>query len=306
MQPTLAWILATLSAILFLAAAVVWRLDRWHGRKQKLPTEWGLSARPVFSADERRAYRQLREALPEHVVLAKLPLVRFCQPMDPQEVRYWYDLLGNVHVSFAICSASGRVLAAIDLEGVRGSSGRSVQIKQSVLAACRIRYLRCPPEHLPSIPELQLLVPQAASAARGPQAAAAAAWRLNDPAQPAARRREFAALWKDTASVQDYFFGNGRQAPASPAAARASGPAAGWGKLRLSADDIGGVVVETPSLATAAPTDPAASPVQADAPAEPAGPGSLHPAVMPARIDPDLAERPGLAPVVAPASNLRH
>jgi hypothetical protein len=302
MQPTLAWILATLSAVLFLAAALAWRLDRRFGRQQKLPTEWGLSARPVFSADERRAYRQLREALPEHVVLAKLPLVRFCQPMDPRQVRYWYDLLGNVHVSFAICSANGRVLAAIDLEGVRSPSRRSVEIKQSVLAACRIRYLRCPPEHLPSIPELQLLVPQAASAPRGPQAAAAAAWRPHDATQPAARRREFAALWKETASTQDYFLGNGRGTPAAPAAARAPGSAPGWGKLRLSDDDIGGVVVETPAFATGF----VAPPTQADAPAEPTSPGSLHPAVSPARIDPPGTERAGLTPVAAPASNLRH
>jgi hypothetical protein len=84
------------------------------------------------------------------------------------EVRYWYELLGAIHITFAICSANGRVLAAIDLDTDRGNSRRVLQIKQSVLAACRVRYLRCPVDHLPSIPELQLLVPQS-SAARGPQ-----------------------------------------------------------------------------------------------------------------------------------------
>jgi hypothetical protein len=54
----------------------------------------------------------LREALPHHIVLSKLPLVRFCQPNDPGEVQFWYDLLGTNHVGFAICSANGRVLAA--------------------------------------------------------------------------------------------------------------------------------------------------------------------------------------------------
>ena len=74
------------------------------------------SARPVFSSDERRVYRQLREALPHHIVLSKLPMVRFCQPTDPSEVRFWYELLGSIHVTFAICSANGRVLAAIDMQ----------------------------------------------------------------------------------------------------------------------------------------------------------------------------------------------
>ena len=87
-------------------------------------------------------------------------------------MRYWYELLGAIHVTFAICSANGRVLAAIDLDTDRGNSRRVLQIKQSVLGACRVRYLRCPVDHLPSIPELQLLVPQSAAAARGPQAGA--------------------------------------------------------------------------------------------------------------------------------------
>jgi hypothetical protein len=101
-------------------------------------------------------------------VLAKLPLVRFCQPADPKSVRYWFDLLGANHVTFAVCSANGRVLAAIDLSYDRGGPpGRSTRIKQAVLAACRVRYLRCPADHLPSIPELQLLVPQGSNASRG-------------------------------------------------------------------------------------------------------------------------------------------
>ena len=91
----------------------------------------------------------------------------------PARVRYWYDLLGSIHVTFAVCSANGRVLAAIDLDTDRGNSRRVLQIKQSVLGACRVRYLRCPVDHLPSVAELQLLVPQAGADARGPQAAAA-------------------------------------------------------------------------------------------------------------------------------------
>ena len=163
----------------------------------------------MFSTDERRVYRQLREALPHHIVLSKLPLVRFCQPSDPNEVRYWYDLLGAIHVTFAICSANGRVLAAIDLDTDRGNSRRVLQIKQSVLGACRVRYLRCPVDNLPSIAELQLLVPQGASASRGPQPAPSRP-SARDEQAPASvtpmRRRERATLWQDSTFFQDSFF----------------------------------------------------------------------------------------------------
>lgn len=215
MQQLLPWILASLSLALLLGAAVLWMLYGRKPRLRPLPTEWTLTPRPVFSTDERRVYRQLREALPHHVLLSKLPLVRFCQPVDPHEVRYWYELLGSVNVTFAICSANGRVLAAIDLSYDRGGPpGRSTRIKQAVLAACRVRYLRCPADHLPSIPELQLLVPLGSNASRGPQPAQGAgsmpgaAPGMGGVAS-AGRRRERSTLWQDSMSFHDSFFSSG-------------------------------------------------------------------------------------------------
>ena len=218
MQPNLPWILALATV------AVCWHCSRCGARAARtprptpLPTEWTLTARPVFSTDERRVYRQLREALPHHIVLSKLPLVRFSQPTDPQQVRYWYELLGAIHVTFAICSANGRVLAAIDLDTDRGNSRRVMQIKQAVLGACRVRYLRCPVDHLPSIPELQLLVPQSAASARAPQAARVAdAGRDSPSGTGAERRRERSTLWQDSGFFQDSFFGAETRCDTGPA-----------------------------------------------------------------------------------------
>ena len=207
-----AWIAAGTATVLLVVVALAWV---WVARRPPaalpLPTEWALSARPVFSTDERRVHKLLREALPHHVVLSKLPLVRFSQPSDPNEVRFWYELLGAIHVTFAVCSANGRVLAAIDLDSDRGNSRRVLQIKQSVLGACRIRYLRCPVDNLPSAAELQLLVPSSTSAtARGPMPAMSP--RDLDEARDslattvATRRAQRSALWQDSSLFQDSFF----------------------------------------------------------------------------------------------------
>lgn len=172
-----------------------------------LPSEWALTGRPVFTADERRIYRLLREALPHHIILSKLPLVRFCQPTDANAVRYWYDLLGTHHVTFAVCSANGRVLAAIDLDSERGHSSRVLKIKQSVLEACRVRHLVCPVDKLPSVGELQLLVPQSGAAGRAPLPAPTLNKARDNLASTVANRRaERSALWQDSSLFQDSFF----------------------------------------------------------------------------------------------------
>jgi hypothetical protein len=161
MEALLPWILASVVLVALAAMLLAWRLPRQRAQQPKpLPSEWALAPRPVFSTDERRVYRQLREALPHHIVLSKLPLVRFCQPSDPNEVRYWYELLGSIHVTFAICSANGRVLAAIDLDTDRGNSRRITQIKQSVLGACRV------PRALPALPGGQPAVDRRTAVAR--------------------------------------------------------------------------------------------------------------------------------------------
>jgi hypothetical protein len=262
MQPMFPWILA------LAAVAVLVPLLLWIGLRQRqpaalppLPSEWKLVPRPVFSTDERRIYRQLREALPHHIVLSKLPLVRFCQPNDPQEVRFWYDLLGSSHVTFAICSANGRVLAAIDLETDRGVSRRALQVKQSVLAACRVRYLRCPVDHMPSIPELQLLVPHS-GAARGPQPSPSLHQARDTLSSTvASRRRERTALWQDSGFFQDSFFSpdnradfsnpSGFGALSSTAAARHGRAGEDSQPPRDDPNDIAGVVVDSPRFGAA-------------------------------------------------------
>ena len=255
---TVPWVAALLGLSLLGLVLLVWTwLARRPARGARLPTEWALSARPVFSTDERRVYKLMREALPHHIVLSKLPLVRFCQPSDPAEVRYWYELLGSINVTFAVCSANGRVLAAIDLDIDRGNSRRVLQIKQSVLGACRVRYLRCPVDNLPSPAELQLLVPSATAASRGPQPVSGPPSDLDEARDSlantvASRRAQRTALWQDSSLFQDSFFAPGERfdpfassefgslhTPGGANGAPRGGAGAGRG-------EIAGVVVDAP------------------------------------------------------------
>ncbi|MBA4177638.1 MAG: hypothetical protein C0505_13945 [Leptothrix sp. (in: Bacteria)] len=226
MQPLAPWSPVLLViALLLTAALVVMRLRR-RSSTSDLPTDWALTARPVFSAEERRLYRQLRDALPHHVVLSKLPLVRFCQPTHPDQVRYWYRLLGASHVTFAICSTNGRVLAAVDLESDRVTSMRAQRIKTSVLEACRVRYLRCGPDDVPSAAELQSLLPLPVLTARMatvPLPVSQSRDRLTSTV--ASRRQERANLWQDSTFADSRY--SSLLPPLDPAEEAASRAAAG-------------------------------------------------------------------------------
>ncbi len=158
------WILALLALALAvpLGLFVVLRAPRRNRPVDALPTRWPLVARPVLNRTERRLYRLICDALPDHPVFAKLPLVRMCHPADPdpKQVRYWFRLLGSTHVSFAVCDGRGRVLAAVDLVSEQSPpSLRTQRIKAAVLHACGVRYLTCTGDTLPTQPTLRSLVP---------------------------------------------------------------------------------------------------------------------------------------------------
>jgi hypothetical protein len=168
-MPSSVWILAAIAvtALIGLTALMLWWTTGNRRTPEELPREWPLMQRPIFATEERALYRQLRTALPHHTILAKLPLVRFCQPIERTELRYWFELLGPIHVSFVVCAENGRALAAIDIEKPhRKVSERTQKIKQSVLDACRIRYVKCRADQLPTASELALLVPSQGEASR--------------------------------------------------------------------------------------------------------------------------------------------
>ncbi|HXD07599.1 MAG TPA: DUF2726 domain-containing protein [Burkholderiaceae bacterium] len=203
------WTIALVILACAAGALWLWRRPAPRPGVPPLPTEWALMARPVFTSDERRAYRQLREALPHHIILAKLPLVRLCQPLDAQQGRYWYDLLGAIHVSFAVCSPNGRVVAAVDLDGRRPTSRRAAAIKAAVLENCRVRHLKCSADQFPSHHELQLLVPQQGQVSRPAPLHSAPAFheaRATLAHTVRAKRAERTQRWSDSGFTHDSFF----------------------------------------------------------------------------------------------------
>ncbi len=156
--PALSMLIAALLVGAALGGLAVWVGAGRRKRLAPLPREWTLAARRVLDGGERRVYNQLRLAFPKHIVIPKLPLVRLCQPATPEQVQYWYELIGAAHVTFAVCNPNGHVLLAIDLDNSRSHSRRSTRIKESVLAACGIERLHCAVDALPPLDALRALI----------------------------------------------------------------------------------------------------------------------------------------------------
>ncbi len=156
--PALSMLIAALLVGVMLGGLAAWAWAPPRRHLPPLPTEWTLASRRVLNTDERRVYNQLRLAFPKYIVMPKLPLVRLCQPATPDQVRFWYQLIGTAHVTFAVCNPNGHVLLVIDLDSTRSHSRRSTRIKESVLAACGIQRLHCAADDLPSIDELRSLM----------------------------------------------------------------------------------------------------------------------------------------------------
>lgn len=214
------WIIMAATVTVLISLLAVLRRSRSLGGPLGLPTEWPLTQRAIFSAEERLLHRQLRQALPHHTILAKLPLVRFCQPVDRKVLRQWFDLLSPIHVSFVVCSENGRILAALDVERLdRPTSRRVAVIKQSVFNSCRIRYVRCRADQLPSVAELQLLVPTQGEAARPVVPS-----KLIDPRTPPpvhttlaeSMRTRRSSMWRDSRYQTDSFFAPDGERAAPP------------------------------------------------------------------------------------------
>jgi hypothetical protein len=147
--------LLTTLAYAALALGLGFAVGRWwqEGHRRLLkrwPSEFKLNARPVFTTDERLLYKELKNALPNHVVLAKINLLRFCQSANDRDARLWFERLQALNVSFAICTINGTVISVIDIETPhRTTSARNQKLKEAVLETCRVRYVRCMSGHWP-------------------------------------------------------------------------------------------------------------------------------------------------------------
>jgi hypothetical protein len=124
--------------------------SRRSSRKDAIDTVigWQPEAARVLTTSETQAFEILVRSMPDHRVLAQVPLSRFLRVPTRNSYSDWLSRVGNLNADLLLCDAESRVLAVIDVRATQESdrSRRRHERMMRVLRAAGIplRFLRRP------------------------------------------------------------------------------------------------------------------------------------------------------------------
>ncbi len=121
----------------------IWWLRREASAKMRLPSKWPLTSRVLMTNEEHEVFKWLQGAFHDHMVMVKLPVLRFTVPVSKDENgggARWQELLGGVYCTFTVCTSNGNVVGCVDVPGKRGLNKGNRQLKESLLSDCRVAY----------------------------------------------------------------------------------------------------------------------------------------------------------------------
>ena len=112
-------------ALLLVVLFAWWRLRRRGGKagpdeeeEDRLDTiaAWPPQATRVLTTQERTLHSTLVRALPDHMVLAQVPMSRFIKVPKRHSYAEWLRRLGYQSLDFVVCDASSQVVAVVELQ----------------------------------------------------------------------------------------------------------------------------------------------------------------------------------------------
>ena len=144
------------------AAACHWFAKRRASEKVRLPGHWPLRLRGLVNANEKVVWAWLRKTFPDHVVMVKVPILRFTMLIDEHDsssegdsklrsdhvaahasVRNekWIELLNTVYSSFTVCTTNGRVVGCVDVLGNSTLTRGNRELKELMFLDSGVAYL---------------------------------------------------------------------------------------------------------------------------------------------------------------------
>jgi hypothetical protein len=81
---------------------------------------WPPQATRVMTSGECKAWSVLRTALPEHIILAQVPLSRFMKVPTRNSYSEWLRRVGMISADLVVCDAQSQVIAVVDVRAADG------------------------------------------------------------------------------------------------------------------------------------------------------------------------------------------
>ncbi|HJV69396.1 DUF2726 domain-containing protein [Ideonella sp.] len=151
-----------LAVLVVVAPALVW----WQ-RRQRVASgagalrvaeardtvaDWPPTLTRVLSVTERQAYQLLRQAVPELMVLAQVPLSRFIRVPTRYSYGEWLGRVGQLSVDLLVCDQTAAIVAVIEIRPAQESErSRQRHLRMTrVLKAAGVRVLVWPEGDLPT------------------------------------------------------------------------------------------------------------------------------------------------------------
>ncbi len=146
--------MSTLPILLLLLAAVLLLAWWWLRRRDRDEAEdrpidgldtlaaWSPEATRVLKAAERTAYVTLRHALPQHMILAQVPLARFIRVPTRHSYSEWLRRVGQLCADLVVCDRHSQVIAVVEVQAAPEDTGHRTRRRQlrvaRVLEAAKI------------------------------------------------------------------------------------------------------------------------------------------------------------------------
>lgn len=150
------WLMTALGLLLGTGLGVLlhWGWLRRHATdKLRLPARWLLNARALVTSEEHEVWKWLRTAFADHVVMVKVPVMRFTVPASKnrdKKEQNSHELLSGVYCTFSVSTLDGKVVGCVDVPGKRGLTRAQREMKEGLLLECGIGYTTVRSSSLPS------------------------------------------------------------------------------------------------------------------------------------------------------------
>jgi hypothetical protein len=122
---------------------------------------WPFYAKRPLSKPEQILYFRLLKALPDHIVLAQVPLSRLLGVESGRDSWAWRNRISRKSADFVVCRGDASVLAVIELDDAshEHTERRAADAtKDKALAAAGVRVIRWPAKALPGELAIQAAV----------------------------------------------------------------------------------------------------------------------------------------------------